>query len=157
MFFLYIFFVVNLGLFAYFFFNGIFSLEREIKLWHCIGGVGLIYLARYFFTQYQLLFIKARKELRQFYFTIVIFNIFIGLVIFPLNAFAAFASSVSGGVAMYIGLFMVVAIYLLRQFRGLFIGSKFLINNQFHFFIYLCTVEIAPMVILGKFFISIFF
>jgi len=32
----------------------------------------------------------------------------------------------------------------------LFIGSKFLSTNRFHFFMYLCTVEIAPLFILLK-------
>ncbi len=157
LFFLYVFFVVNLGLFAYFFMNGVLQVEAEVKLWQTIGIVAAIYTGRYLFMQYLKIFVRAGRELNQYYFTIVVFNIFFGLVVFPLNAFAAFAPVTVALSAIYLGLFLFVIIYLLRQLRGLFIGSKYLFGSQFHFFIYLCTVEIAPLLILGKFFVSILY
>ncbi|TVR83670.1 MAG: DUF4271 domain-containing protein [Saprospirales bacterium] len=153
--FLFIVFLVNMGLFVLFLAREALNWPVDIKLWQTTGLVTLIYLGRYIFTGYLSLFVGARKELRQFYFTIYIFNIFLGLVLFPLNAFIAFAPDILASSAMYLALAMVIMLYFLRQLRGLFIGSKYLITNQFHFFIYLCTVEIAPLVLLGKFFISI--
>lgn len=155
LFFLYIVFVVNLGLFVFLLCEKMLDLSVEIKLWQTTAGVAIIYLGRFLFLRYLKLFVEAKKEIGQFHFTIFIFNIFLGLMIFPINAFAAFAPEMLSTAALYIGVFMIISVFLLRQLRGLFIGSKYLITNQFHFFIYLCTVEIAPLAIMGKFFISI--
>ncbi|TVQ45163.1 MAG: DUF4271 domain-containing protein [Saprospirales bacterium] len=155
LFFLHSFFIINLGLLAYFVLHDLIYIDKEIKLWQCIVFIGGIYLVRHVFMTYLNLFAKAEKEINRFYFTIIIFNIFVGLLIFPLNAFAAFAPDIISNTAIYISLVLVILFYITRQLRGLFIGSKFLIDHQFHFFIYLCTVEIAPILVLGKFFTSI--
>lgn len=155
LFFLHLFFIINLGILAYFFADNILNLQTDFRLWQCILAVGGIYLVRHFSMIYLKLFVKAGKEINQFYFTIIIFNIFLGLLVFPLNALAAFGPDIISNTAIYISLFFLIIFYLVRQLRGLFIGSKFLADHQFHFFIYLCTVEIAPLLILGKIFVTI--
>ena len=155
LFFLHSFFIINLGLLAYFVLHDVIYIDKSIKLWQCIVFIAGIYLLRHVFMNYLKLFARAEKEINRFYFTIIIFNIFVGLLIFPLNAFAAFAPDIISNTAIYISFFLVILFYITRQLRGLFIGSKFLIDHQFHFFVYLCTVEIAPILVLGKFFTSI--
>ncbi|TVR88977.1 MAG: DUF4271 domain-containing protein [Saprospirales bacterium] len=153
--FLYFIFLVNAGLFLLLFLEKIVQWDVDVKLWQTVVFVAGVYLARYLCFEYLKLFAHARKELNRFYFTIYIFNIFIGLVLLPLNAFAAFAPEPLSIAALYFSLAFFILMYLFRQLRGLFIGSKFLIANQFHFFIYLCTVEIAPLLILGRYFVSV--
>ena len=155
LFFLHIFFIINLALLGYFLIHKVLLWDFDLKLWQCILFVGGVYLLRHLSMNYLKLFVNAQKEISRFYFTIIIFNIFFGLLVFPLNAFAAFAPEIISTTAIYISIFFLIFIYLARQLRGLFIGSKFLNDHQFHFFIYLCTVEIAPLLILGKFFTTI--
>jgi hypothetical protein len=45
---------------------------------------------------------------------------------------------------------LVSIFYIYRSLRALNIGSKFLVSDQFHFLLYLCTVEVAPVVLLAK-------
>ncbi len=153
--FLYFIFLVNAGLFLLLFLEKIVQWDVDVKLWQTVVFVAGVYLGRYLCFEYLKLFAHARKELNRFYFTIYIFNIFIGLVLLPLNAFAAFAPEPLSIAALYLSLAIFILMYLFRQLRGLFIGSKFLIANQFHFFIYLCTVEIAPLLILGRYLVSV--
>ncbi len=155
LFFLYLIFLVNTGLFLQIFLEKILQLGFDVKLWQTVTFVAGVYLGRYLCFEYLKLFAHARKELNRFHFTIYIFNIFIGIVLLPLNAFAAFAPEILSIAALYLSLGIFIVLYLFRQLRGLFIGSKYLIANQFHFFIYLCTVEIAPILIMGRYFVSV--
>ena len=40
--------------------------------------------------------------------------------------------------------------YIFRSLRGLFVAGRFLAFHKFHFLLYICTVEIAPVLILIK-------
>ncbi len=90
------------------------------------------------------------KEVGEYNFTINLFLSILGLVLLPCNLILGFATGGMVTLMLYfIGLtFALVIGYL--GFRGLIIGSKFLSSNRFHFFMYLCTVEIAPLFILVK-------
>jgi len=82
--------------------------------------------------------------------TITIFGIVTSLVLFVANLFLMYASENLAPTIIYITLGILAIIYLFRAVRGLSVGSKFLNHHKFHFFIYLCTVEIAPVLILWK-------
>jgi hypothetical protein len=67
----------------------------------------------------------------------------------PFNFLVAFARSYADFM-VYWTLSLAGIFYLYRSMRAIVIGKKFLSRNLFHFLLYLCTVEIAPVVILVK-------
>ena len=152
--FLYIMFVINIGILIYLFLTRHDPTLGNLILLACILFVGLIYLVRHSIMRLFEIAFPVEKEIRQYDFTIVIFNIFLGLLLFPVNAAAAFSGPGTSAAFIYIGIGLVILIYIFRQLRGLFIGLEFVLHNKFHFFLYLCTVEIAPLLILGKFILS---
>ncbi|MEL6924738.1 MAG: DUF4271 domain-containing protein, partial [Bacteroidota bacterium] len=89
----------------------------------------------------------VQKEVLLYNFTIIIFNIVLGIMLMPFNLFIALATSPVAKILIYIVLGLVGLAYLYRSLRGIFIASKYLTFNKFHFFIYFCTVEIAPLAI----------
>ena len=91
-----------------------------------------------------------KKETSVYNFTISNFYIVLGLILVPLNLFLAYAPSSLMTLITYITAFIFIGILLYLAFRGLLIGLKYLSSNRFHFFMYLCTVEIAPVLIILK-------
>ncbi len=90
------------------------------------------------------------KEMSLYSFTIGIFNQVLGLLLLPLVMVAAFANDSISIITLYVSVGLILLLFLFRSFRGLLIGNKFLFDNKFHFFIYLCVVEIAPVIVLFK-------
>lgn len=91
-----------------------------------------------------------QKEVSEYNFTINVFLSILGLILMPSNLILAFAPETMATFMVY---FVVVSTTLVLgylAFRSLLIGSKYLGSNRFHFFMYLCTVEIAPLFILFK-------
>ena len=80
----------------------------------------------------------------------MVFNIFLGICLIPLNFILAFGPSDFHGIMIGFSLTLGLIIVLLRTFRGVFIVSEYLVDRIFQIFIYLCAFEIAPMLILIK-------
>ena len=91
-----------------------------------------------------------QKEVAEYNFTITLFLSILGLILMPCNLILGFAPDTMATISLYfIGIVTVLVLGYLG-FRAFLIGSKFLGTNRFHFFMYLCTVEIAPLFILVK-------
>ena len=73
-----------------------------------------------------------------------------GLLIFPVVAIISFSPFNSLGIPVYFGILFVSAVYFLLLFRGFMI----LLKKQFsiiYLFLYFCTLEILPLVLVYKF------
>ncbi|MEL6865265.1 MAG: DUF4271 domain-containing protein [Bacteroidota bacterium] len=150
---LYIGFILNAGIFAL----------LVWKYYGLIGGGNMIYLFRFiaavaaiFITKHLLLGIVAgvfpvEKEIRQYSFMIVIFNIVLGILLVPINISLAYGPASLHTVVLYGAFLIIFLVYLFRVFRSLFLASRYIGLHKFHFFMYLCTVEIAPVLVLTKF------
>ena len=90
-------------------------------------------------------------EITRYNFLVIIFNCILGLFLVPFNFMIAFgAESFYQGLLVFWVLGLVSIFYIYRSLRALNIGSKFLVSDQFHFLLYLCTVEVAPVLLLTK-------
>ena len=116
----------------------------------CVAGVALITLIRHTLLKVIAAIFPFYKEINLFSFTITIFHQAMGLLLVPFVIFIAFAPTTVQNIALYIGLGIVVFIYAYRSMRGFIIASKYILEYRFHFLLYLCAVEIAPMLILVK-------
>ena len=148
----YIFFFLNLALF-------IFQLIQENVNFYesaplLTGLLILIVFIFYFIKHLTLWFLgwvfPLEKETYMYSFMTMIVNSLLGLVLFPLNILLAFGPGSLFSILAWIGVSIIVFLYIFRQLKGLFISARFIVTNRFHFFLYLCTIEIAPLLILGK-------
>jgi hypothetical protein len=148
---LYLVFSVNLGLFIYFFLLNKDSLSFDPVLWKCIVLVISVYLIRHIFLAFISFIYEFNKEVEQFAFTVLIFNVFLGLLLLPVNVFIAFSPNPVSISFLYFGLVLVVLTFVFRQLRGLFLASGLIIESKFYFFLYLCAVEIAPLLLINEY------
>jgi hypothetical protein len=93
----------------------------------------------------------VEKETSRYSFTIMVFAIVLGLFLTIGTVILAYAPAEYHRLIIYICLGTLLAVYLLRSFRGLFIANRFIFNYQFHFLSYICAVEIGPALCLFKY------
>jgi hypothetical protein len=150
---LYLNFLLNIGLFIFLVIR-FFTQDRfnnAAFLFIClIGGAGIFLSKHVMFSVMRYLF-PLETEINRYNFLIIIFNCILGLFLVPFNFMIAFGSeSFYQGLLVFWVLGLVSIFYIYRSLRALNIGSKFLVSDQFHFLLYLCTVEVAPVVLLAK-------
>lgn len=88
-------------------------------------------------------------EVGRYHFLIIIFNCVLGLFLLPFNFLIAFSGRFDGFLVFWT-LGLVLIFYAYRALRASSIGRKILQDNPFHFLLYLCSVELAPVVLLVK-------
>jgi hypothetical protein len=143
---LYLLFVINGGIFLYQSFR-IFELGN-ISLLLAIGIVLIVYFLRHLVLFVLGIAFPLTRETLLFSYTIGIHNLALGLALMLINILLSFVDPETGKMLIFSGLSIILAMYLLRQVRGLLNNMPVIISGKFHFIIYLCTVEIAPWLLL---------
>lgn len=142
---LYISFIFNISIFSvqilsyYTGAMGVNLFFLMILIWLCV------YLIRHISLWFLQQLLPNLSMSSNYSFSIVIFNCILSLLLFPINVLIAY-SPFSKQFILF-GLAMIILCYLLRQIKAVFLalGSRHV--NIFHFFIYLCTFEIAPLLL----------
>ncbi|MFK7771972.1 MAG: DUF4271 domain-containing protein [Saprospiraceae bacterium] len=150
---LYMIFLFNLGVYIYLLLR-YYNLTPEISnlsLLMMTGGIatGLVLLKHLVINILGWVF-PIEKETSIYSMTMTIFGIILSIVLFVANVIIAYAPPQIIPIVIYFSFIIIGIVYFFRSIRGLSIASKFLNRNKFHFFIYLCAVEIAPVLILWK-------
>ena len=148
-------FWLNMGIFAFLMFYrfvGQSPYGQFATFLLCVGGVSLI-----FSIKHAILYVIARvfpiaKEVKLYNYIIITGGIFLSLSLLPLNIFIAYSPDSLKDFFMYSAFGAIALVYLVRSLRSLSVASPFLMTDQFHFLLYLCAVEIAPILVLVKLF-----
>jgi len=150
-------FFISLGIFLFLVFKyfniSIFSNTIGGLLTY-IASVAAIFLTKHFLLNMIGFVFPINKEVKQYSFTVIIFSIILGLFLIPANILIAHAPSSMTSFLIYGTFVVILLLYLFRILRSLFIASRFITLYKFHFFMYLCTLEIAPVLILLKIVLS---
>ncbi len=148
----YAYFFVNLGLFAFLaLFRMSASIDGNVLLMPFFVAVFIvIYLIRHLVLSTLGSTFPVSKETDLFGFIIMLINIVLGIVLTPINIALCFGPPSSYKALIFLGLALFVFLYLFRQLKGIFISGRILSGYLFHFFLYFCIVEIAPLLVIGK-------
>ncbi len=148
---LYINFLLNAGVFLFLIlrsFKGE-NFNNPAMLAVCVFAIGLIFSFKHLLLRLVGWLFPVAAEVNRYNFTIVVFNCVLGFFLMPFNFLIAFSGDFQSFLIFWtIGL--VAIFYGYRILRSILIGSKFLVGSQFHFLLYLCAAEIAPVLILFK-------
>lgn len=115
----------------------------------CVLAVTALFLLKHVILSFISSVFPVQKEANLYSFAIMIFSIIAGLVLAPLNLVIAYAKGYTE-LFIYLSFGVCAVIYLLQSLRGLFIGNKFLLYHKFHLLLYICSVEVAPVLVLVK-------
>jgi len=91
----------------------------------------------------------TREAARQYQLNILIFNDIIGITLFPLAIIVFYWDNL---LLMTTGIILVLLLLLYRLYRGILTGLTNKSYNLFYLFLYLCTLEILPLILLYKVF-----
>ncbi|MEM1120306.1 MAG: DUF4271 domain-containing protein, partial [Bacteroidota bacterium] len=150
---LYLLFFMNFGLFFFLAarqFNLNVSNSFGTLVLVCLGVI-LVFVGKHLLLYFLEQTFPFGKEIKLYSFTIMIFSIVLGIILFPINVFAAFSPESLKSIIIIGGLGAILATYSFRSLRGISIGSRYFMLHTFHFLLYLCAVEILPIVVVLKF------
>ena len=151
---LYFMFFINAGVFT-FLATKQFGVELAGNniggLFICIGGILGFFMAKHALLKIVGFTFPVQREVTAYNFTIIVFNIIIGFFLVPAVLFTAYAPESATKYVVYGTGGLLAAMYLFMSLRGLFIANRFIAWHKFHFLLYLCAVEIAPLLIVAKF------
>jgi hypothetical protein len=150
---LYSMFIINLGVFVYLllrYYGYLFHGSDFLTLLYCILGIAGLIISKHIVLSILAYIFPIEKEINTYSFIILIFGVLIGLVLAPVNVFFAYSDT---KMAEYIVLGMVGFLglaYFLCAMRSLFLARSYIFPHFFHFLLYLCSVEIVPLLLLYK-------
>lgn len=135
----------------------------------CMLAAAGIFLSKHIILSIAGWLFPVEKEVQRYNFLVVLFNCVLGLFLVPFNFLLAFStaplffkkisiapqffteiSTTYKNFLPFWTLGLVAIFYVYRALRSASMSSKFLADNQFHFLLYLCAVEIAPVLLLIK-------
>ncbi|TXF90594.1 DUF4271 domain-containing protein [Neolewinella aurantiaca] len=146
----YIYFFLASGFFVY-----LFATNFEIGLSYGIWGSWLtcslvvaaaLGIKNIVLVLFSFLF-PVRKEVSRYVFALMIFAILGGVLISPVNLLISYAPVEWRTTFLYCGAGILVGIYCLHLMRGLFIGNRLFFSRPVHFLLYICAVELAPLLL----------
>jgi len=90
---------------------------------------------------------RTRQTTREYILNILIFNILTGVFLLPLLVFAVYLNSI---IFLWICMIILSLFFVFRLIRGFLIGISITKFSYVFLFVYLCSVEILPLVLLMK-------
>jgi len=93
---------------------------------------------------------RTRQTTREYLLNILIFNLIAGVLLLPVLVLTVYLKSYF---FLYTGIGIIVLMYIFRFFRGFVIGISLTKFSYLFLFLYLCTLEILPLVVLLKLFL----
>lgn len=131
-----------------------YAVAPHLSFWrifaYSVGGLALIYTAKFLILKTVGWIIRMHRATDAYIFVVFMVNKVAGIFLLPVLLFFAFPYPDSAGVVVPVSLFALL----------LLLGYRFLISyrqvrseikvNPFHFFIYLCAFEIAPLLLIYK-------
>lgn len=90
----------------------------------------------------------VEKETALYIFNVFLLNNLLGILLLPFIALLAFHGALPGDRLFQAALILIGLVYLYRLFRGFLVGIGTSGFSPLYLFLYLCTLEIAPLLVL---------
>lgn len=113
-----------------------------------VAAVSAFLLARYASLKVTSLLLPFKKEIALYNYYEIQINQTMSVWLFPLTLLIAFAKSPLDEYALYASFLVLLWFILCRYIKGFNIGLNYFGRHLFHFLLYICALEIAPVVII---------
>jgi hypothetical protein len=126
----------------------------DITFWwlalYSITLLALVYMFKYLVIQFMGWVFSAKEQASTYGFIVFLINKVMALVLLPLLLLLAFSSGYMQEVILTIAACVVILLLVFRYIISLTIIRGALSIHPLHFFIYLCGIELMPMLIMYK-------
>ncbi len=142
---------VSLLLFQIFEYNniGILELSGFKAYMLCFVFCVIVYAIKYIIHKLIGILLIIQNDMSEYVFHIYLYNKFAGIIILPFIASYPFVSYPAQKIILYIAVILLIILYIVRIFRGILISFKKRLS-VFYIILYLCTLEILPVIVLYK-------
>ena len=142
---------IGMSLFLYLFIIHFKGLREPVYIIYITLFILSIYSIRHISLKVLGLIYGVYKEADRYLFSIVIFSCIMAIILIPADFVITFVSPEIARKSIYIIISLFAILYLYRQLREIIFSSNIWREHIFHFLLYLCTFEIAPLVLMFKF------
>jgi len=112
--------------------------------------VTLVYLLKYIGYKFLAFVFPFSEEVSVFRFSYFLNQKLLGIFLIPFIYAAAYNSGYWGNFFLTVAIMLFLITILIRTGKGILISMKMIRKNLFHFLLYICAFEIAPVLILLK-------
>jgi hypothetical protein len=151
--FFYLFFFLNAGFFLFLLawhYDVALAEKHWVSYLSLTGGLLALFGGKHLVLKILEFALPVSKELKVYSFTIVIFSIFLGFLLVPINLLVAYGPAGIAQTTIFLALGLTGLAYAFRFLRGVLIAGRHVALHLFHFLLYICAVEIAPALIIAK-------
>lgn len=117
---------------------------------YSVLAVALVYTGKNFILQFLGWSLRMKDTTDTYIFIVFLCNKVLGIFLLPLLMLIAFANEPLVTVATTLSYVLVVAIFLYRYISAYGFITRELKASRFHFFLYLCAFEVAPLLLIYK-------
>jgi hypothetical protein len=107
-------------------------------------------LFRFFVYKGAVIMFSKKSELQSISFIDLVQVEFAGIILVPVNLVLAFGNPILTEYIWYLSYLLIAAALVYRLILGWRIGGRIIFQHWFHFILYICSVEIAPILIIIK-------
>jgi len=148
-----IFFVASAGLYMNFLFHH-FKFTPVNNFWlmylYCCIGLSVVYLVKFVGLKICGWLFNMRQAADSYIFIVFIINKVVGFSVLPFIILLAFTDGTVYTVSLILSLFTVGGLFLYRFILGYGAIHNEVKFNLFHFFLYICAFEVAPLLLIYK-------
>ena len=154
----YVFFFLSTGFFLYRV-AVYYDVSLGLGIWGSWGTYSLV-VAAAVGLRHWVLFVFARlfpvrKEVSRYAFVMMVFSILAGLLLVPINLASSYAPEAYRPVFLYGGVALLAGVYLFHLLRGWLIAGRMLATRPAHILLYICAVEVAPLLLIYRYLDSV--
>lgn len=117
---------------------------------YCLLAIAVIYIGKNFILQFLGWSLRMKDTTDTYIFIVFLCNKVLGIFLIPVLMLIAFANEPLVTVATTISYVLVAAIFLYRYVSAYGFITRELKASRFHFFLYLCAFEVAPLLLIYK-------
>ncbi|ULQ56310.1 DUF4271 domain-containing protein [Flavihumibacter rivuli] len=117
---------------------------------YCLAGLSLVYLGKFFVLKMLGWTLRISATTDTYIFIVFLCNKVLAIFLLPLLMVAVFSSQNLSTVAMTISYALVAGIFAYRYISSYGYIRREFRTSRFHFFLYLCAFEVAPLLLIYK-------
>ncbi|MEO6901802.1 MAG: DUF4271 domain-containing protein [Bacteroidia bacterium] len=112
--------------------------------------ISVIYSTKIIVTKWMGLLFQTQKEAEDYILNLFLFCNALGLFLLPIVIGLTFVKQFPVDLFIKVGFIIITLLICSRLIRGLLIGFKSVRISKFYLFLYLCTLEVVPFLIIAK-------
>ena len=147
------FFVVSAGLYITFFIEYVGSNPVHnfwLLYFYCCIGLSIAYMVKFLGLKIAGWIFDLKEATDAYIFIVFVINKMIGILLLPLLILLAFSNGTIYSVSLTVSWCLLAAIYFYRLILSYSVIRNQIKVNLFHFFLYFCAFEIAPLLLVYR-------